>query len=153
MVPRSYLVRCLVAWMDSELTFKTRLKKKCATAMLNLQRIKNTRKYLTKESCAKLVVSLCMFHLDYSNSILSGLPDYTINQMQCIQNYGAKLVLGRTKHYSNTASLVELHWLPVRSRIKFKTLTLAFKCLKGDAPNYLKNLLIRCPVISMILEI
>ena len=151
-VQRSHLVRYFGMWMDSDLTFKTHVKKKCETAMLYLQRIKSIRKYLTKESCPKLVVSLCMSHQDYSNSILSGLPDYTINQMQCIQNYGAKLVLGKAKHDSNTASLAELHWIPVRSRIKFKTLTLVFKCIKGNAHNCLKNVLIRCPVTSRTLR-
>ena len=67
-VYRSQLVRYLGVWLDSDLTF-THVKKKCTNAMLNLQRIKNIRKYLTTESCAKLVVSLCMSHLDYSNSI------------------------------------------------------------------------------------
>ena len=84
-------------------------------AMMNLQRIKNIRKYLTTKYCAKLVVSLCMLHLDYSNSILAALPDFTINQIQHIQHYGAKLVLGKTKYDSSTAALLELHWLPVRS--------------------------------------
>ena len=93
-----------------------------------------------------------MSHLDYSNSILSGLLDCTINQMQCIQNYGAKLVLGKTKYDGSVAVLEELHWLPVRPHIKFKTLTLVFKCIKGDAPNYLKDLLIRCPETSQTLR-
>ena len=100
-------------WLDSNLTFKTHVKNKCAITMMNLQRIKNIRKCLTTESCAKLVVSLCMLHLDYLNSILSGLLDCAINQMQHIQNYGAKLVLGKTKYDSSTAELVELPWLPV----------------------------------------
>ena len=121
-------------------------------AIMNLQRIKNIRKYLTTECCAKLVVSLCKSHLDYSNSVLSGLLDCTINQMQHIQNYSAKLVFGETKHDSSTAALAELYWLPVRSHIKFKTLTLVFKCIKGDAPNYLKNLLIRCLETSQTLR-
>ena len=82
-VHRFQLVRYLGAWLDSNLTFRTHVKKKCATAMLNLQRIKNIHKYLTRESCVKLVVSLCLSHLDYSNSILCGLPDCTVNQLQC----------------------------------------------------------------------
>ena len=151
-VQRSHMVRYLSAWLDCDLTFKTYVQMKCTMAMMNLQRIKNIRKYLTTESCAKLVVSLCMLHLDYSNSILSGLPDLTINQMQCIQNYGAKLVLGKTEYDSSTAELAELHWIPVRSHIKFKTLTLVFKCIKGDAPNYLKNILIRCQETSQTLR-
>ena len=51
-VHRSQLVRNLGVWLDSDLTFKAHVKK-CATAMLNLQRIKNIKKYLTKESHAK----------------------------------------------------------------------------------------------------
>ena len=151
-VQRSHLVRYLSAWLDSDLAFKTYVKKKCTASITNLQRIKNIWKYLTTESCAKLVVSFCMLHLDYWNSIISGLLDCTVNQMQHIQNYGAKLVLGNTKYDSSTAALAELHWVPVRSHIKFKTLTLVFKCIKGDAPNYLKNLLIRCPETSWTLR-
>ena len=56
-----------------------------------------------------------MLHLDYLNSILSGLSDCTFNQIHCNQTYGAKLVLGKTKYDSSTAALAEIHWLPVRS--------------------------------------
>ena len=34
-------MKYLGAWLDSELTLKTHVEKKCASAMLNLQRIKN----------------------------------------------------------------------------------------------------------------
>ena len=33
----------------------------------------------------------------------------------------------------------ELHWLPVRQRIRFKTAVLVFKCLHGLAPEYLSE--------------
>ena len=96
------------------------------------------------ESSTKLVISLCLSHLDYSFSILAGLSDCTIKQMQRIQNYGAKLVLGKTRYDSSKQASAELHWLPIRSKIKFKILTTAYKCLRGDAPEYLRNLLTRC---------
>ena len=113
-------------------------------SMTNLQRIKNIRKYLTVESSAKLVVSLFLSHLDYSNSILAGLLEWTIMHMQRIQNYGANLVLGKTRYVSSKKALKDLHWLPTRSRIKFKILTIVYKCLRGDASDYLRNLLTRC---------
>ena len=105
----------------------------------------NSRKYLTVESYAKLVVSLCLSHLDYSNSILAGLLDCTIKQMQRIQNYGDKLVLGKIRYNSSRNILKDLHWLPIKSRIKFKILMLVYKCLRGNAPEYLRNLMTRCP--------
>ena len=142
-VIRSQTVKYLGAWLDRELTLKTHVKKTCACAMLNLQRIKNIWKFLDSESSTKLVVCLCLSHLDYSN-ILYWLPKSVILQMQNIQNYAAKLVLGRRKYSSNKEALAELHWLPIKSRIKFKILVLVFKCLRGEAPEYLMNLLVRC---------
>ena len=131
---------------------KTHVKKKCAIAMLNLQGIKNIQKYLTVESCTELVVSLCISHLEYSNSILVGLPDCTIKQMQRIQKCGAKLVLGRTKYESNKQALVELHWLPRKSKIKFKILTLVFKCIRWEMPDCVMNLLVGCPETTCTLR-
>ena len=75
-------------------------------------------------------------------------------QMQHYSRYrtsriiGAKLVLGRSKYDSNKEALAELHWLPVKSRIKFKILVLVFKCLRGEAPEYLMNLLVRCTELT-----
>ena len=35
----------------------------------------------------------------------------------------------------------KLHWLPIRIRIHFKILTLTYKCLNNQVPEYLSNLL------------
>ena len=59
-VHRSQSIRYLGVGLDSDLTFRTHVKKKCTTTMLNLQRMKNIHKYLTTECCIKLVVSLCL---------------------------------------------------------------------------------------------
>ena len=36
--------------------------------------------------------------------------------------------------------LIELHWLPVAARIKFKSLMLAYRVIAGSAPIYLNAL-------------
>ena len=130
---RSHEIKYLGAWLDSELTLKTHVKRKCAMAMTNLQRIKNIRKYFTVESSAKLMVSLYLSHLDYSNSTFAGLPEWTLMHMQRIQNYGAKLVLDKTTYDSSKKTPKDLHWLPIRSGIKFKILMIVYKCWRGDA--------------------
>jgi len=49
------------------------------------------------------------------------------------------LVTGTRKFDHITPVLRELHWLPVRQWVKFKTAVLVFKCLHGLAPAYLAD--------------
>ena len=62
-----------------------------------------------------------------------------------IQNMCAWLVLRRFKGSSITQCLKDLHWLSIHQRIEFKILTLTYKCLNKQAPEYLQNLLVEMP--------
>ena len=46
----------------------------------------------------------------------------------------AKLIFNKDKHDSVTDCFIKFHWLPIRTRIHFKILTLTFKCLYDQAP-------------------
>ena len=81
-------------------------------------------------------------HLGYTNAIMVGPPERYIPKQQCVQNMTAKVVLKRGTYTSSKDSLQTLHWLPIRSQINFKIAVLVFKCLHGEAPKYLQNLLI-----------
>ena len=52
-VKRSTEARYLGGHLDSNLTFKEQILIKCKAAMLNIIKIQNIRKYLTKEMCLK----------------------------------------------------------------------------------------------------
>ena len=101
-IPRSHLIRYHRAYLDSTLIFRQHIKIKCRTAMLNLFRIKATRKYLTTEACTKAVITLVMTHLDYAKSILHGLPKASTHQLQIVQNRPAKIVLQTSKFDSSS---------------------------------------------------
>ena len=89
------------------------------------------------------MVSSVFSHLDYTNALLEGLPKCSLDQLQCVQNIAAKIVLGKGRYDSSTRCLAELHWLPIQQRIEFKIITLVHKSLHGLAPQYLVNLLTR----------
>ena len=70
-----------------------------------------------------------------------GIPEELIRKLQRVQNNAARVITLTKKYDHITPVLKELHWLPVRKRIEFKILLLAYKCLHGTAPSYLRELL------------
>ena len=142
-----HCVRYLGAWLDESLNFEHHVMKKCATAMSNFRKIRTIRSCLTQEATETLVLNLCISQLDYSNGMLMGCPAVLINRLQRIQNVCAKLVLNlkRQKFDSAKDALHTLHWLPVSKRIDFKIACQVFKCLNGNGPAYLLDLLCEAP--------
>ena len=138
-VVRSKKVKYLGAILDESLTLKEHIASKCKTAMWNIQRIKHIRRTITKDACETLVLGLVMSHLDYSNVLFVGLPDCDIDRLQRVPNIVAKLVLSDGDSSQN--SLKRLHWLPIKLRIKHKVLTIVYKCLHDQAPQYLADLI------------
>ena len=88
-----------------------------------------------------IIYSFITNRIDYYNSPLYGLPNSHIMKLQRIQNAAARLVTGTPRFCHVTPLLFHLHWLPISYRIKFKILLLTFKCLYGQAPNYLIDLI------------
>ncbi|XP_057189163.1 D-2-hydroxyglutarate dehydrogenase, mitochondrial isoform X2 [Triplophysa rosa] len=56
--------------------------------------------------------------------------------LQMVQNAAARLVFNQPKRTHVTPLLISLHWLPVAARIKFKSLTLAFRTVTAISPLY-----------------
>ena len=143
-VKKENVIRYLGMWMDGVLSFKYHVKMKCKSAMFNLVCIKRLRPSLTVEAANILVMGLVISHLDYANSILLGVPDVTIKDLQCFQNMVAKVVLQAAEYESPRECMKNLHWLPICKRIEHKILTIVYKCTRGIAPKYLEDLIQKC---------
>ena len=99
------------------------------------------RNILNEDTTHTPVLSLIMSHLDYCNAIFYGLPEVDLKRLQRVQNIAAKLVLNKSHRDSVTQYMFHLHWLPIKSRIDYKILTLTHKCVYGEAPKYLTDLI------------
>ncbi len=61
--------------------------------------------------------------------------------LQLIQNAAARLIFNELKRTHVTPLFINLHWLPIAARIKFKALMFAYKITTGSAPLYLNSVL------------
>ena len=112
----------------------------CRTTFLGLRRIASIRPFLSNSSIKKkLVTSMITSRLDYCNATFAGVADEQMARMQKIQNNAARLILKKSKLDHVTPLLKELHWLPVKYRIKYKLATLAFRPFDGTLPPYLSS--------------
>ncbi len=88
-----------------------------------------------------LVQALVLTRLDYCNALLAGLPASSIKLLQLIQNAAARLIFNKPKKTRVTPLFINLHWLQIAARIKFKALMFAYRTTSGSAPLYLNSLL------------
>ena len=79
-------VKYLGGLHDNTLSFDQHVSSKVQKAMANFIKIKSIYGYITREACTTLLLILCMSHLDYSNTVLYGIPNKPLNKYQRIQN-------------------------------------------------------------------
>jgi hypothetical protein len=123
--------------IDNGLTFTEHIATVTKSCRFTLYNIRKIRPYLSQYSAQLLVQTMVLLKLDYCNSVLTGLPACTIKPLQMIQNAAARLIFSQPKRAHVTPLLVSLHLLPIEARIKFKSLTLAYRVLAGSAPSCL----------------
>jgi len=80
----------------------------------------------------------CSNRLDNCNGLLVGVSSQLLQRLQVIQNAAARIVTGARRSEHMTPILRDLHWLPIRRRITFKTAVPVYKCLHDRAPQYLQ---------------
>ncbi len=125
----SSTVKNLGVILDSNLSFEKHISNVTKTAFFHLRNIAKLRNMLPVSDAEKLVHAFMTSRLDYCNALLGGCPASSINKLQVVQNAAAR-VLTRSRKYDHiTPILQSLHWLPIKFRIIYKILLLAYKAL------------------------
>ena len=86
----------------------------------------------------KLLLFLPNSHALTIATLLAGLPRSLVGKLQRVQNSAARLVVPALTRVHITPILRDLHWLPIRARICYKTACL---CFNASTPAYLSDLL------------
>lgn len=79
---------------------------KCRTATCSQHLLQHIRLYLTL-AAETVALALAILHLDYANSLYSGLPSVEVWKLQRIQTMTAKVLIQRRKYSSSTEALIK----------------------------------------------
>ena len=135
----STVVNNLGVLLDSQLTMADHTAAVTRSGFFQLRQLRSVRQSLTPAATKTLIHAFVSSRIDYCNQLFVGVSARLLDKLQSLQNAAARLVTGTRKFDRITPVLRELHWLPVRQRLKFKTAVLVFKCLRGLAPAYLAD--------------
>ena len=72
---------------------------------------------------------------------LAGLSNCDIQCLQSVLNTAVRLVAGASRWDDVTRLLRDHQWLPVKQRIEYKLCMTVRRCLHGEAPRYLADLI------------
>ena len=112
------------------------------TCFHQLREFRHIRSFIPKS--AAIIVANAFIHsrIDYCNSHFYGLPKYSINRLQKIQDSVARIVTRTSRSSHLTPVLKSLHWLPIQHRINLKLCCITHSALSLGEPNYVNSLLI-----------
>lgn len=134
-------VRNLGVILDSSFKFDQQVTATIKRSFYHLRILAKVKTYLPQAELEQAIHALVTSHLDYCNSLYTGINSTQLHRLQLVQNSAARLLTCTKKHAHITPVLASLHWLPIRFRIDFKILLIVFKSLHHLAPPYLSDLL------------
>jgi hypothetical protein len=129
--------RDLGVTIDSQLSLTAHVSMICRSCYYQLRQLRSVTDSLSVDASKALVHAFVSSRLDYCNSLLYGIADGLLQKLQSVQNAAARLITRSRRRDHIAPVLRELHWLPVRQRIKFKVACLVFQSLSNQAPEYL----------------
>ena len=137
----SETARNLGVVFDQDFNFRKHINQVFGSCFYHIRDLRRIRRHLTLDNAKSLACALVTSKLDYCNSLYYGVAEKEFNKLQRVQDTLARVVT-RAGFFAHAPPILRsLHWLPVRSRVKFKISLLTFKTLHLEQPSYLRNLL------------
>ena len=94
-----------------------------------------------------LVSAFMLSRLDYCNAVLVGLPSSSLAPLQHVLYAAVHLVTGLGPRDHITRKMVNLHWLTIEHRIKFKLCLIMHTAMSGQCPDYIRGAVIQLAML------
>ena len=87
----------------------------------------------------RLVSVFVLSRLDYCNAVLACLHSSSLAPLQRVLYAAVRLVTGLGPRGHITGTMMELHWLPIEHRVKFKLCLIMHAAVSGQCPDYIRE--------------
>ena len=131
-------------YFDDQMSLESQVNHVTKNCFMNLRNLQRIGSKLTHNLKVQLVHSMIFSHLDYCNAVFGSLSEANLNKLQKIQYSAVQFIYGlrgKDRFQPLSPFLKELHFLPVRFRIRYKIALMTFKCLNNIAPQYLSEMI------------
>ena len=125
-------IRNLGVAFDPAFLFKKHVSDICRSAFYHIRDLRRIQIHLNKATAISIANALVSSRLVYCNSLLFGCPEKYKTNLQRVQNCLARVVTRSSRLSESRPLLKSLHWLPIKSCIKFKLNLLTYKALVMD---------------------
>lgn len=134
--------------LDSNLTYDEHIIKTASSCMSRLGQINRVKHVFDKRTLLMIINSLVFSRLFYCSNVWSNTSKCNVDKLQAVQNFACRIVSGARKFDHVTPIRKELNWLSVQSQLYYRNATMAFRCMTGQAPDYLSSKFIKRAEVS-----
>ena len=137
--------------IQNTLSWDAQIHKVCKQLSRKVGMLSRIRKSTPRDILIKIYMSSIQPTIDYAITVWGNTTLANINNIQRIQNYAARIVTNEFDYVNiRGAELVrQLKWMSVKQRYEYFCLLLMFKCVHGQAPDYLcNNVIMECEIAN-----
>ena len=106
---------------------------------LTLAQINRVKHCLDKNMLLTVIHALVFSKMYYCSNVWANTTNKNVRKLQAVQNFACRIVSGAKKYDHVTPLLKSLSWLPVKDQLYYRQAIMAFKCMTGQAPEYLTS--------------
>lgn len=129
--------------IDKTLSWDKQIDSVCLNITRRITLLKMLSKYVDRKHLEQYYNAYILPIFDYGCMVWGQCSAYNINRLLKLQKRAARLILKADFMTPSRSMFQQLGWLAFPKRVQYHTSIMVYKALKGKAPEYLSNLLVK----------
>ena len=119
--------------------FHEHIVKTVSTCMYMLSRVNRIKHLLDSRTLVLLINMFVFSRLYYCSTVWSNTAIENVKELQLIQNFACRIILGLKKYDHISEGLKSQNWLSVKDKLLLNDLVMVHKCIDEQIPSYLSR--------------